>query len=320
MVTNGRERSLWRAVVGDGRPLLLAVAGALAFSGGFAIFLAASRQFLPHDLAHLGMSADDLCAFAGCRVVDFMVHDRVAWGATMLALAVMQTWSVLFPLSDGEAWAWWALVLSSIVGALGFLAYLGYGYLDTWHGLGTLLLLPVLVGGLALTRDLVERPRPGWWPHLDWRAAWRTDGRDPVGRALILMSAAGLVIGGLTILVIGATTVFVPQDLAFIGADAAALERFHAGLVPLIAHDRAGFGTAVVAGGILIAAAGWFARPARSLWQALSVAGGVAFGAAVVVHVAVGYTDPFHLAPAVAGATVHGLGCAAGARRERPPR
>jgi hypothetical protein len=35
-----------------------------------------------------------------------------------------------------------------VVGFLTFLAYLGYGYLDTWHGVATLFLLPVFGVGL----------------------------------------------------------------------------------------------------------------------------------------------------------------------------
>lgn len=58
-------------VIGDGRPLLLVVAGGLLFAGGFALFLAATGEFLPHDIRYLGMSADDLCEVASCRIVDF---------------------------------------------------------------------------------------------------------------------------------------------------------------------------------------------------------------------------------------------------------
>ena len=79
------DRSLVRVVAGDGRPLLIAVAGALAFAGGFALFLAASGEFLPQDLRYLGMTADELCAVASCRVTDFMVHDRAAFGGTLWA-------------------------------------------------------------------------------------------------------------------------------------------------------------------------------------------------------------------------------------------
>jgi hypothetical protein len=57
------------------------------------------------------------------------------------------------------------------------------------------------------------------------------------------------------------------------------------------------------------------ARPSRSLRQALALAGLAGFGAAIDVHVAVGYTDPLHLAPAVAGFVI-GLVLV----RERHPR
>lgn len=71
-------------ILGDGRPLLLVVAGSLVFSGGFALFLAATGEFLPHDIHNLGMSSADLCGIASCRIVDFMVHDRAAFGGTLM--------------------------------------------------------------------------------------------------------------------------------------------------------------------------------------------------------------------------------------------
>jgi hypothetical protein len=58
-----------QAIVADGVLLLLATAASLVLAGGFAIFLAASGQFLPHDIAYLGMSAADLCTIADCRIV-----------------------------------------------------------------------------------------------------------------------------------------------------------------------------------------------------------------------------------------------------------
>jgi len=57
----GDQASFLPSLVGDGRPLLLALAGALVFAGGFMLFLAATGEFLPQDIHYLGMSADDLC-------------------------------------------------------------------------------------------------------------------------------------------------------------------------------------------------------------------------------------------------------------------
>lgn len=102
------DRGLLRELVGDGRPALALTAVALLFSGAFAILLATRREFLPHDVTFLGMTAGELCAIADCRIVRFMFHDRVAFGGTLLAVAILYLWLAFFPLRRGAAWAWWA--------------------------------------------------------------------------------------------------------------------------------------------------------------------------------------------------------------------
>ncbi len=98
---------------------------------------------------------------------------------------------------------------------------------------------------------------------------------------------------------------------------AAELDAVNPRLVPLIAHDRAGFGGGLFCCGSIVAACAVFAAPSRSLWQALAVAGVAGFGAAIGVHLAVGYTDFWHLAPAVAGALLCAAGLALTAPRSR---
>src|SRR5258708_22119448 len=78
-----------------------------------------------------------------------MVHDRVSFGGVLIAIGVMYLWLAEFPLRRRESWSWWALVISGGAGFLSFLAYLGYGYLDTWHGAATLGLLPLFVAGVV---------------------------------------------------------------------------------------------------------------------------------------------------------------------------
>lgn len=246
------------------------------------------------------MSAAELCNLADCRIIDFMVHDRVAWGGTLFAIAVMYVWLVLFPLTAGRAWAWWLAVTASVIGLGGFFAYLSYGYLDTWHGLGTLLLIPVTVEGLRRTRRLVEPE--SLRTVVTTRPAWRSDSGPRLARELALLVAFGLTVAGAVIVTIGGSIIFVPSDLAFLGFDSAELTAVNRRLVQLIAHDRAGFGAGVLVGGVLIGGGAWFAERQRALWQAIGLGGGVAFGAALLVHVVVGYTDPLHLAPAVAAA------------------
>jgi hypothetical protein len=52
----------------------------------------------------------------------------------------------------------------------------------------------------------------------------------------------------------------------------------------------------------------WRGEPDRAGRQALAVAGLAGFGTAIFVHPAIGYTDRWHLAPAVSGAALFALG------------
>jgi hypothetical protein len=270
--------------------------------GAFAIFQAATGNFLPHDAVYLGMTASELCAMQGCRILRFMIHDRISFGGVLVAIGVLYMWLALFPLRRRESWAWWALALSGLTGFLSFLSYLGYGYLDTWHGAATLALVPLFVVGLMCTRRL---RRATVAPNaLDLRSG------PGIGRALLLFSSIGIGTAGLTIMTVGMTSVFVPQDLEFIGITRAAVSAINPHLVPLIAHDRAGFGGALVSFGVAMFACLRYARPSRALWQALTIAGVAGFGTAVGVHPAIGYLSVTHLGPAVLGCVVFEVGLA----------
>lgn len=314
------NRGLVAALIGDGIPLLLLTAAGLAFAGGFAIFLAASGQFLPHDLAYLGMSARELCAVDDCRIVDFMIHDRASFGGAIFGIGVLYAYLALFPLRRGEAWAWWLFLVSGALGFATFLAYLTYGYLDTWHGIGTLLLFPPFVGGIVLTRRRVDL----WRGPLTMVTVGRLPDRDwaGLGRACLIAGAGGTAIAGLTIFVIGLTDIFVPEDLAYMRMSTVDLQAVNPHLVPLIAHDRAGFGGAVMTLGLIAVVTLWCAPLSRALWQSLLISGGVALAAATSIHFFVGYTDLWHLAPVLAAtlSMVFGLTLtrSAGYRSTRP--
>ena len=151
-----KSPSLFEAVAADGRPLLQLTAFALLFSGCFAFFVSIRREFLPHDIAYLAMRPDQLCALAECRVVAFMFHDRVAFGGVLIAIAILYFWLTAVPLGDGAAWAWWTIVISGAIGFLSFLSYLGHGYLDTWHGVGSFALVPMFLAGVVRSHALVR--------------------------------------------------------------------------------------------------------------------------------------------------------------------
>ena len=274
-----------------GRSLLILTALTLMGCGAFALFQAATGQFLPHDVDFLGLTAQQLCTLRGCRVVHFMMHDRVSFGGVLLAIGVMYLWLTEFPLRRGEGWAWWAIAASGGAGFLSFLAYLGYGYLDTWHGVATLTLAPIFLGGLYATRGLRRekvKPLP-----FDWRSL------HGIGRVLLLASTAGIIAAGLTITTVGMTAVFVATDLEFMGISVRELRAFNDHLVPLIAH---------VSCGVAMFLAVFYGRPSRSLWQALALAGVFGFACAIGIHPIIGYTNLFHLGPAMMGCATFALG------------
>jgi hypothetical protein len=298
------DPGLLEQLVDDGRPALTLSAAALAVSGAFAIFLSMRREFLPHDVSYLGMSAHELCAVADCRVVGFMFHDRVAFGGTLIAISLLYAWMAAVPLRAQEAWAWRAFAVSGALGFGSFLAYLGYGYLDSWHAAATLALLPVFIFGLVRSRSLATTTIQGWLRSAPGRAATPL---TRFGRWGLLATGAGMLLAGAVILSLGTTEVFVSEDLAFMGVTRENLDAVNPRLVPLIAHDRAGFGGGLATIGILLLMSAWYAPPSRAFHHALLVAGVAGFGSAIATHFFEGYTNPVHLAPAFAGAALFGV-------------
>jgi hypothetical protein len=303
------QRGLLQAIVGDGRPLLKLTALALIGSGLFAFFLGVTGHFLPHDTTHLGMSADELRSIAESRLVYFMIHDRVSFGGSIIAVGVLYLWLAEFPLAAGKAWAWWTFIASGALGFASFLAYLGYGYLDSWHGAATLVLLPVFGVGMFKSLALV-RPLPS--PRAIFAGARLGEWQSlyGAGRLLLLFTALCIMTGGLVIMTVGMTSVFVPQDLEYMELSAAKLHSANERLVPLIAHDRAGFGGGVCCCGLTMFFCVLFGPPSKSLWHTLCLVGLFGFGSAIGVHYPIGYTNFVHLAPAYLGAGMFAAGLA----------
>jgi hypothetical protein len=288
------ERGIPEALLGDGRFLLSITGLVLVLSGGFAIFQSLTGYFLPQDVHALGFDARQLAAAANMRVVRFMFHDRVAFGGALIAVGFAYWYLAEFPLRAGEPWVWWTFCVSGVCGFASFLAYLSYGYLDTWHGAATLLLLPVFLAGLW-------RARPARIRAVD---VWAAGQPMSLGRWGLAFLAAGIVAAGATIMAVGMTVVFVPQDLAFMCMTPAELQKVSSRLVPVIAHDRAGFGGGLFATGIILLFLARHAELTRSFVQIVALMGLAGFGAAIGVHPAIGYTDSTHLAPAYLGALV----------------
>lgn len=312
--------SLVGSWLADGPGLLSITALGLIGSGLFAWFLAVTEQLLPHDLSWLLIPESELRSIAGGRVIDFMSHDRAAFGGTIVAVGILYLWLIRFPLRSGESWAWWTLALGGTVGFASFLTYLGTGYLDSWHGLATLAILPPFALGLWRTRSLLHNPR-GVASVLGRGVGPGQSGRPEPSRrfsrawwstALVGLTGFGMFVAGITIATIGAFVVFVPQDLDFMGLDRAALTSIDARLVPLIAHDRAGFGGGLATIGVTVMIIARASRPTRARFEALTLAGASGFGAAIGVHFLIGYLDMTHVGPAILGAAVFAIGMALG--------
>ena len=305
-------------LVGDGRPLIATVGLALQAAGLFITFQAATGHLLPHDLAWLGLTADQLHGLADGRVLKFMIHDRVAFGGAVVGIGGLFVFLSAGPLKHGHAWSWWAVVLGGLVGFASFLTYLGHGYLDTWHGAATLVIGPLYLVGVLRSRRLLRHPKSLF-------AALRPDPTFPVrsaaglGRALLVTLALCIALGGLIIMTVGMTTVFVPQDLAYLRLDRPALNAVTERLIPLIAHDRAGFGGAVCATGVAMALCLWSGKPTPALWQAVLLVNLAGFGTAIGVHYPIGYVDFVHLLPAYLGVAMLTVGLLLTWRRVHAP-
>ena len=127
--------------------------------------------------------------------------------------------------------------------------------LDVWHGVATLALLPSFLVGVARARMEICRPRgPGTILSPAVRPPWRS--RYGLGRTCLLAASVGATGAGFVIMGVGVSAVFVPQDLEFLGVSVPELHALNPRLVPLIAHDRAGFGGALVASECKLCACG----------------------------------------------------------------
>ncbi len=298
---------VWIALLGSG----MVVGGCLAW------LVAATRVVLPYDEAFVGLSRDELLAVNG-RLLAFLAHDRVTLAGTMVAIGVLYLVLAVYPLRRGEPWARTAVMASA---SAGFFLFLGFGYFDPLHALVTVLLLPFFLLGL-----FAPRARPA--PSADADSAGRSfpvDRRSgsadgwlrgaPLGQFLFLAVAGGLLSGGVALAAIGVSVVFVPEDLAFMATTRDALDAASPRLVPLVAHDRAGLGGALVSNGLgVLLPVLWGYRPgARWLWWMLLASGAPGFVAALGTHLAVGYTDVWHLAPALTGLGLYVAALAASA-------
>lgn len=264
----------------------------MIIGGLIAWMIAATTVLLPYDEDFLGMTRAQLEAFNG-HLLHFMSHDRITLAGTMISIGILYYQLAKHGMRHGQHWARTAVAASCIVGFPSFFLYLGYGFFDPLHAAAAIILLPMFLLSMRRNPDRPFRGAVNLTNDRIWqRAMW--------GQLCFIVLGVALAIGGLTIAGYGVTRVFVQTDLAFMQVTPAELAAFNPRLIPLIAHDRAGFGGALFADAVaLLITSLWGIQIGRRwLWRTLCFGGAPAFFSALSVHFDIGYTDFIHLLPA----------------------
>jgi hypothetical protein len=271
----------WGILVGAG--MIVAGLGAAGITLG--------PVLLWYDRDNLGASVADLHA-ANHHLVGFLQHDRLTMAGNMIGIGVLFIGIAWGGIRQGYVWARNALLTSGLVIFLTVFYFLATGFLEPLHILVVIVLFPMFVFAVwhEPTTPRWSTPQQGPEPERR-RALW--------GQLLMIGVGGGLFGAGLVISTVGLTSVFVPTDLAFLGIDSHTLQSSNSDLLPFIAHDRAGFGGALVGAGLLvllISLWGW-RRGERWVWWSLLIGCTAGTAPAVVIHFAIGYTTFEHLLP-----------------------
>ena len=277
----------------------------LLLGGLLALGIASTRVILPYDEVFVGMSREELNLISP-RLLAFMQHDRVTLSGTMLAVAVLYLSLSWHGIRRGSHWAMMTVLVSALTGFGSFFLFLGFGYFDPFHAFVTAVMFQFLLMAWSARLGPAEWTAP---PNLreDW--TWRL---AQWGQLAFVIHAVVLIVAGTVICGVGCTTVFVQEDLEFMDVCPSDLSLANPRLIPLIAHDRASFGGMLISTGVAVLLTSlWGLRQGtRWLWWTLLLAGVPAYGLAIGVHLAVGYTSGWHLVPAYGGMSLLVLGLA----------
>jgi dihydroorotate dehydrogenase len=264
------------------------------FLGGIiALIFSLTTVILPYDETFLGMKKESLLLF-NKRILLFMAHDRMTLAGTMISGGIVYMSLARFGIRRGLLWAKQATDFAAIIGFLGILLFIGYGYFDWLHLLFWVVLLPFYLLGFVKTKKLEDTPKSyNRKNHSIWK-------RSLIGQLAFVMLGFSFVLGGIIISWVGVTSVFVPTDIFYICMSPEMLDSFNQKLLPVIAHDRAGFGSALLSVGLLVLTVSlWgFQQGNKWIWWTLFIGGLPAFIAGISIHIAIGYTTFIHLLPA----------------------
>ncbi|MCJ8008681.1 dihydroorotate dehydrogenase [Lederbergia wuyishanensis] len=276
---------------------------AITIAGFIALLFSMTSIILPYDEFFLGIMRRDILDF-NPAILYFMAHDRMTLSGTMISGGIIYMQLARYGIRYGMHWARKAVNIAGIIGFLGILLFIGYGYFDWLHGLFWLILLPLFIVGYAKSKNANEAPSStNLFNHRSWKLSL-------IGQLSFVLLGAALSIGGVVISVIGASTVFVPTDLSYLCLTPEMLNEFNERLIPVIAHDRAGFGSALLSVGLLVLMlALWGIREGESwVWWTFTIGAIPAFSSGIITHYIIGYTDFFHLSPAYIAVILYMIG------------
>ncbi len=278
--------------------------GLFMFLGGAAAMLVSMTIVLmPYDEAFLNLSREELMAI-NPNIYYFMQHDRMTVAGTMVSGGILYMQLARYGVRHGLEWAKRAIHIAGVLGFLGILLFIGFGYFDWLHGILWLVLLPFFWKGYQVSKNHSEHSssrnrtnHPAWK-----RSLWRQLAFVVLGFAL---AAAGLIISA-----IGVSGVFVQTDIAYICMNPEQITAINERLIPVIAHDRAGLGSALISVGLLVMMlALWgFQEGQRWVWYTFLLGGLPAFSAAILIHYVIGYTSFIHILPAYVAMVLFGSG------------
>lgn len=282
-----------------------ALGAAMLGGGALALILAFTRVLLPYDEHYIGLTATEL-ARLNPKLLAFMAHDRATLAGVMLGLGWLYWVLAREGIKNGNHAAWLAVTASALTGFASFFYFLGFGYFDPLHAFVTAvlfqILLMIMIGQTTspARQDALDLIEDRTWRLAQW------------GQLLLIVHAAGLLIAGVVISVIGLTHVFVAEDLAFLCIAPGEVSALGERLFGVVAHDRATLGGMLLACGVasLLPTLWSYERGTRWLRSAFLGLGLPAYTAALGIHYAVGYQDWRHLLPAWLGAALWSGGLA----------
>ncbi|WP_102272811.1 dihydroorotate dehydrogenase [Cytobacillus massiliigabonensis] len=264
----------------------------ILIGGIIALYFAFTSVILPYDESFIGLTRAAIFQ-VNPLILSFMSHDRMALAGTMISGGILYIQLARHGIKNNMHWAKIAFHSAAIVGFIGIFLFIGFGYFDWLHGLFWLILMPIYYFSFKEGRRVTGSP---FSSHGKNDRVWKY---GLYGQLLFIMLGFLIVVGGIIISTIGVSKVFVATDLSFLCMSPQMLNNFSSNLIPVIAHDRTGFGSALISVGLLVLMISlWgFRKGERWIWNTLCLGALPAFIAGIGTHIYIGYTTFIHLLP-----------------------